>query len=267
MMANNIGFKKLLPIGAVFMMCWLGVAPAHAQIIVEDRDVKDQVEESGDEIIAAIEAANENRTDFEEGATTDYYADAIERLDTLIDALSHVDMEERDAEIFAELTNQDKAREDILAISTGVGSTFGLASISEKDFEDEDDTSDINAYLKRYGYLRPNQIFPLNEAFRNQLIDEHKALYFSDALVGAVDSSREARHNAYQALIVKAAATDDAHHALDINNALLIENGRNLALLIQLQAAQLSADTALLRAQTRSRESVSNIFGLRGATN
>jgi len=255
-MASNMIFKKVLSLGAILLMGWVYVPSANAQILTRDKDVEKIVED----ILEETENANEARTKFEDDKTDKYYKDAIERLDSLIDALSNIDSEARDPEIFSALTNQSPVREKILAVSAGAGTTYGLNSLP-------DGSANVEAYLKRYGYLTPDQLYPDNVAFNNQLSDEHKALYYSDAIIGEVDASRQARYDAYENLIVKASQSDDAHEALDINNALLIENGRNLALLIKLQTAQLSADTALLREQTRSRESTSNIFGLRGATN
>ncbi|MEP1229521.1 MAG: hypothetical protein ABJG88_02480 [Litorimonas sp.] len=266
-MRQKITLKNLLVTGFVSAAFILPAVSAQAQIIVRDNDVEDAVEEAEREIVRVIEEHDRVRTEFEDGKTSDYYTDAIERLDAVIDAMSHIESETRDDAIFTNLATQDEARTAILSISEGSGSTFGLASLTP-------DSGNLNDYLKRYGYLKPEELYPTtdsngnpvttNSALRNQLIDEQKALYYADALVGEVDAARQARYDAYEELSQKASVSDDIHKALDINNALLIENGRNLALLIHLQTAQLNNQSAQLRTQTRERETVSNIFGLRG---
>lgn len=241
------------------LVCIATTLPAQAQIIVRDNDVESAVEDAEEGIVEAINDRHQDRNDFEEGATTEYYEDAIERLNAVIDSLSHVAEEERDATIFESIDAQTDARAAVLQISEGNGTNFGLASLAETG-------GSIDTYLQRYGYLKPTEIYPSDESkgLRHQLIDEQKALYYADALVGEVDAARQARYDVYEDLLAKARASQDAHEALDINNALLIENGRNLALLIHLQTAQLSTNTAQLRNKTRERESTSNIFGLRG---
>jgi len=234
--------------------------PVHAQIIVRDNDVEDAVEDAEEAIVKAIDDRHAERKAFEDGTTTEFYNAAVQRLDKVIDALSYVGRDgERDAAIFDGISGQTDARAAILTVSEGEGTNFGFTSLPNGG-------GNIDEYIKRYGYLKPEEIYPSDETlgFRNQLIDEQKALYYADALVGEVDASRQARYDVYENLLAKAKVSDDAHEALDINNALLIENGRNLALLIHLQAAQLNTNTASLRNRTREREATSNIFGLRG---
>ena len=244
------------------LACVATTLPAQAQIIVRDNDVEDAVISAEEEIVAAINDRHAERKAFEEDFTDDYYEDAIERLNAVIDSLSIVAEEERDATLFEGVDAEDQtlSRTAILAVSEGLGTTFGLASLPDTDVDNMD------AYLSRYGYLKPTEIYPegTNLGLRNQLIDEQKALYYADALVGEIDSARQTRYDVYESLLLKAKNSDDVHEALDINNALLIENGRNLALLIHLQAAQLNTNTAQLRNKTRDREATANIFGLRG---
>lgn len=255
----NKNMKTLLVIGGLSLVTLATAFSAQAQIIVRDNHVEDAIDDFKDNLLEQDREIDQNRTDFETDFTQKYYEDAVERLDKIIDALSHVDdpAETRDDEIFTNLDSQDEAREDILALSIGDGTKFGLAGLPEGG-------GNIDTYLQRYGYLKPDELYPDNAAQRNELIDEQKALYYADALIGEVDAARQARYDAYEQLAEKAKATEDVHKALDINNALLIENGRNLALLIHLQTAQLNNQSAQLRNNTRGRETVSNIFGLRG---
>ena len=57
---------------------------------------------------------------------------------------------------------------------------------------------------------------------------------------------------------------DSMKGALEVNNALLLENGRNLALLIELQTAQLAAEGVSLKEKAQLQQNTASVFGSTG---
>ena len=92
----------------------------------------------------------------------------------------------------------------------------------------------------------------------------HQTLYAVDSITGETRLAREDRLKVYTELAEMSAQAVDMKGALEVNNALLLENGRNLALLIELQTAQLAAESVHLRDKSQSRQNTASIFGSTG---
>ena len=91
-----------------------------------------------------------------------------------------------------------------------------------------------------------------------------QTLYAVDSMTGETRVAREERLRVYDELANKASSAQDMKASLEVNNALLLENGRNLALLIELQTTQLAADGVLLREKAKGRQKVAALFGETG---
>lgn len=267
-MALFNSMRARLMSGAILIAAVAYSTSASAQIVVADvgtpsvisaitttgGTTTSAVNAQGSSIVSAINTHNTNRGNFESGATSQFYDDSRERLDKLINSLSHVDTDSRDNDLYASLDSQNTAREAILGLSDANGSNYGLSAMPATG-------GNIDTYLQRYAFLKPVELHPTNMAAQNHITDIQKALYYSESMVGEADAARQARYDVYQELATKAKSTDDAQAALEVNNALLVENGRNLALLIHLQTAQLNSDSAFLRDMMQERQMTSGLFG------
>jgi len=248
--------------------------PAHAQVLVRDIRTRSAVNDAGDKVERAIEDSDKARAKFESEEskkfydardkfetekTAEYYTDAVERLDKLINSLSHIDNDTRDTDLYTALDTSNTGREKNNELTEDT-SDFGIQLTSTAQ-------TDMENYLRRYGFFTAEEVYGSNPALENRLRDSETALYYSAAMVRNADNEKKNRFDAYTDLATRAQNVQDVKSALEVNNALLIENGRNLALLIQLQTAQLNADNSLLRDTIEKEHFVSRIFGTQAPTN
>lgn len=122
----------------------------------------------------------------------------------------------------------------------------------------------MKAYHESYRFLQPEELHPENQELQKEVRELQKTLYALDSITGETRLARKERLKVYTELADKSATAEDMKGALEVNNALLLENGRNLTLLIELQTAQLAAESEGLREKVRSRQSVANVFGSTG---
>ena len=139
----------------------------------------------------------------------------------------------------------------------GKGETFGLG-LPDKQ------TKPMLKYHQTYRFLQPEELHPENEELQRQVRELHKTLYALDSVTGETTLGKKQRLEVYTELAEKSAAAVDIKGSLEVNNALLLENGRNLALLIELQTVQLAAESVNLREKAHSQQSVASVFGATG---
>ena len=125
-------------------------------------------------------------------------------------------------------------------------------------------TEEMRDYHKTYRLIQPEDLHPDNEELQKQVRDLHQALYAVDSITAITSKARKDRESTYDELAEMSAQAVDMKGALEINNALLLENGRNLAMIIDLQTAQLAAESVNLRDKVQSRQTIANVFGATG---
>ena len=125
-------------------------------------------------------------------------------------------------------------------------------------------TKEMKDYHKTYRLIQPEELHPDNIELQKQVRDLHQALFTADSFTAIASEARKDRKSTYDELAELSAQAVDMKGALEVNNALLLENGRNLALLIDLQTAQLAAESVNLRDKVQSRQTIANVFGATG---
>lgn len=142
-------------------------------------------------------------------------------------------------------------------VTEGTAEVFGLGL-------PETPTEDMTRYHRTYRLLQPEELYPDNLELQRQTRDLHQTLFVVDGVTGATNKGRKERLEVYAGLAEMSAQAVDTKGALEVNNALLLENGRNLALLIELQTAQLAAESVKLKEKVQSQQSVASVFGAAG---
>ena len=125
-------------------------------------------------------------------------------------------------------------------------------------------TEEMKVYHKTYRLIQPEELHPDNIELQKQVRDLHQALFTADSFTAIASEARKDRESTYDELAELSAQAVDMKGALEVNNALLLENGRNLALLIDLQTAQLAAESVNLRDKAQSRQNIASVFGSTG---
>ena len=222
---------------------------AHAQIPVTD--------------VASIgqDAANFLQTAAHYGSQVAHYAEQIQKYEQQITQLQQ-EYDSITGIKFSDILNKSNLMNTSrLALGnafSGTSTQFGLGVPDTY-------TTEMNEYNARYSLLAPEELYPDNPTMQQQVRELQKTLYAVDAAVGEATANREQRLEIYSDLATKAASATDMKSALEVNNALLLENGRNLALLIELQSAQLSAESAQLRDQAKGKQVISSLFNKAGS--
>jgi len=266
-MTMTLNLRNKLAILVLTTAAIASAVPAQAQVLVRDirtrgavNDVKRAVDQNkaevntqGQAVKSAVDSSDTNRTNFETDEMAIYYDDAVERLDKVINSLSHIDNDTKDSDLYSAMDTSNTGREKINDLTEDT-SDFGIKLTSAAETE-------MANYIKRYGFFSAEELYSGNDALKNRLQDSETALYYSAAVVRDADNEKKNRFDAYTDLATRAQGVQDVKSALEVNNALLIENGRNLALLIQLQTAQLNADSSILRENIEKEHFVSRIFG------
>ena len=136
-----------------------------------------------------------------------------------------------------------------------------------------DAATGLAGYQSEYGLLASKSVHKDGSALAKELRHTYNALYMAETTAFLAHEAREARLTAYTNLETAAQNANSLREAIDVNNALLVENGRNLTTLIALQTADMNAQSAAVRRSVisdteRSRQlgvengqSISNVLG------
>jgi len=142
------------------------------------------------------------------------------------------------------------SRDDIATLRTDAESVFNGGTIS-----------DLSSYLKEYDLQSVDEIYDDNDELARGVLQLYHSAYNAESTVNTISQASADRLSRYDELLGNAKTATDLKTALDINNALLLENGKNLALLIDLQTAQLDAQAVQLRKEAQNRNAVTRTFG------
>lgn len=217
----------------------------------------------------------------------DHYEAEIVRLNNLIRAISHVNVESIDAvedtrgKIFALAEGDNVAyRKKVSDIRSGEGSgSENPLKMNLFGMDDDDEGGGIKLglqidastggpvkrYRKAYGFAEPEKLYKNNKSLQEHLEKLQAALYISEITVAELDSTRDKRLKAYDDLTKQAKDALTLAQSMEVNNAILLENGRNLAMLIEMQTIGLNAQASQLREASHARQSVTNTFGVEGS--
>ena len=253
----KLSVKVLMATGAALAGLAALAPVAHAQVGVYDSrneeeliEIKNRTED--------IKTNTNNIHEFQINDTRPHYEAELVRLNNMIRSLSHVtvdstaDDSDKRSDIFAKIEANTADRTRISSVRDGGTSNYGI----------EIGGSGVSSdYYSKYGWVAPSSIYT-DTGLRTQLEQLHNAMYFAEATAGEVDSTREARLNAYKELATLAEQSGNVKQSLELNNAILIENGRNLALLIEMQTAALNAKAAELRETAREQQAIADTFGV-----
>jgi len=270
-------FKTLLVAGVIG--CSGIASQAYAQIAVDDRDAGVFLERIEENTKKEYEAADKFRKD----NTTDHYKSQIEhydreiaRLNAVIESLGYysVDGEDDPTEVdpsdavFEALDESTAARQAVQAAAVGESSEFGIMiegfneSLVEGVVPDGLVSGDgPEDFLQEFGLTAPNVIYSGNEQSQKNLSRKYSSLYFANTVAGESNVGREQRLQVYDQLITQASDAGDLQEAIRVQNAILLENGRNLALLIDLQTAQLNSQTVNMMESTADANAPGYMFG------
>lgn len=254
-------------------------SPAYAQISVEDRDSNDLLEQIRDQDEEEYEDAKE----FRDNDITDHYESQIEhydreikRLNAMIAALGYhsVDGEDDPAEKdgteepFDALEPTGDARTAVQAAADGDSTEFGIMIDGfEEGLLDSVGLGGLgggdgpSAFRAEFGLAAPDKLYPENEQLAKGVQRTYSSLYFAQTVAGEANKGRTERLEAYDNLLELAKSSKDLQTALRVQNAILLENGRNLALLIDLQTAALNATSVEVNQVASSTNETESMFG------
>lgn len=145
------------------------------------------------------------------------------------------------------------ARSRIRNIYTGVNEDFGLGLPTIP-------SESMLRYSREYQFTKPAGLYT-DEAAQKAYKASLDAAYVVDSTTHSMQKASEERFRIYEDIMANKGASSDQKSELEIMNALLVENGRNLATLIDLQTAALAADGAQLRKYLDQQQAVSSMFG------
>ena len=257
---------KTAALSAVFLLAFSPVALA--QIGVKDVDVKrllEYIKEINDDIkeeAVKIDGRLETSNKFEQDDTKPHYKAEIARLNAQLESLGYHTVNSSD--VSAPITRADytwldsstAGREAIKTLprSDHQDQAYSLASINSATVRVGGQcvaATPLAKYLCEYGLAPATDMYPKNPDLERSMTNLYSALYLADTTVGLVDQARPDRDAVYEQLMTEAHSAADLREVMEVQNAILLENGRNLALLINLQTAQLNSDAAQLRKNAR----------------
>jgi len=276
-------FSTLKAAAAAAALLVAGLAqPAMAQVTTDDNTAQEWLEriskglgEKGDTDGGSLQGKMDKVNKFDENETKQHFADQIKhyekevaRLDAMIEAMGFNKVEGEDNAQSAVASEKIAQAFDLISNTTDVRKKITNARQAEGEpvfgmpyGDGEGGLTIPEAYYAKYGILKPEEVFTDNEILQYNLAQLQGALYLSDATVAEVDKSRELRFQTYVDLLEKTKEAEDLHTTMQINNAIMLENGRNLALLIDLQTANLNNGAAILRKETKKRQITAETFG------
>jgi len=270
-------FKTLLVASVIGCSGFAG--QAYAQIAVDDRDAGVFLERIEENTKKEHEAADKFRKD----NTTDHYKSQIEhydreieRLNALITSLGYYSVE---GDELKEKKGSDTAFENLNTSTDSRTAVQNAAEGKSKEFGimlDGFDSTFVEkipvlgglvsgsgpvAFRKEFGLTAPDVIYAGNEQSQKSLSRKYSSLYFANTVAGESNVGRKERLKVYDDLITRAKEAGDIQEAIRVQNAILLENGRNLALLIDLQTAQLNSQTVNMMDSTADANAPAYMFG------
>lgn len=284
--------KTVMAAGTALMAMVALPQAAHAQVGVFDSRALDELIEIKDNTFATQEDTDKIQ-DFHLDKTAKHYDAEIARLDAMIQMMSHrkvnssggiVDdaggANDKRSDIFDKLATSNGKRQDIREIAGKRAADHGLIVGQSGGFSlgnlvgnllggGSSVPAEMKDYYKTYGLIDPALIHKGNDTQTLNLLQMHSAMFISDELVQNVAKEADNRHKVYEDLLVLAKQSKDIKTSLEVNNALLIENGRNLATLIDMQTIALNAQSAEMRMGAQQRQQTADLLGVenQGAVN
>lgn len=270
MSMSNYKFKSLLV--ASVISCTGFADQAYGQISVEDRDAGVLLEDIRDDARDAYEATDNFRDEdvrphYE--SQIEHYDREIARLNAMIQSLGYysVDGESdpskragREA-IFTPLDQTTNARVAVQAAAEGESTEFGIVIDGFDGGGGISGGSGPSAFRTEFGLGAPSTIYEDNEQSQKNLTRKYSSLYFANTVAGESNIGREGRLKVYNDLLEEAKSAEDLQATMRIQNAILLENGRNLALLIDLQTAQLNSQTVTMMESATNANAPGYMFG------
>lgn len=261
-------------------------SPAYAQITVEDRDANALLEQIRDQ----DKEEYKDVKGFRDKEITDHYKSQIEhydreiaRLNATITSLGYYSVNDKDAPQekeglktpFEKLKPTKAARTAVQDATEGKSSEFGImidgfqATLSEGGgiggaiggLTGGGGGPGARAFRKEYGLAAPEKLYPENEQLAKGVQRMYSSLYFAQTVAGEANKGRKERLKAYDDLLELAQDSKDLQTALRVQNAILLENGRNLALLIDLQTASLNAESMSVNQAASASNGTESMFG------
>ena len=240
--------RYLSSISITIGLCGLA-GSAHAQIAVIDWRAIIQ------------DAQNFAKTQTHYGSQISHYAEQIKKYEEQISQLER-EYDSITGIKFSQLFDLDVhgAASRVLLTNAieGRAKKFGIVGLPDTP------TEEMRDYHKTYRLIQPEDLHPDNEELQKQVRELHEAVFLADSFTAIASEARKDRESTYDELAELSAQAVDMKGALEVNNALLLENGRNLALLIDLQTAQLAAESVNLRDKAQSRQNIASVFGSTG---
>jgi len=250
---------------------------AHAQVIgvtdVAAERILQDIDDNTDTIEDKLETANKFATE----KTEPYYKHELARLDRMIELLGHYEVSEdgktlsaseknRITELYKSRDGDLDNREAVSDASKGESEQFAIivkSGDSGSPFSSKAGVTGggpLQKYMTAHNFTVPEEIF--KDATKKIHIEKlYSALYMAEVTAGEVNEGRENRLEIYKDLSEKSKAAKDMRQALEINNAIQLENGRNLAMLINLETAQLNAQSVNLRQTAQTKQGKTDLFG------
>lgn len=262
-------------------------APAFAQVTTDDRDAQGLLEQIRDTNREDRDYNKDIRNEarkFRDDHIEKHYEEQIKhherqlkRLNAMIDSFGYWKIDgdklkddpkiegEAKKDAFDILADSTKARDAVHAAGEGKSPEFGIIF----DGFNKDGLGGTNfgasypaKFRKALGLQAPSEIYGNDSGSHGENLTRlYSSLYMASTVANEAHNGRKERLKVYSDLLTKAKATDDLQTELRVQNAILLENGRNLALLIDLQTAQLNAETAQLASLARSKNVPESMFG------
>jgi len=274
-------FKTLLV--ASVIGCSGFASQSYAQISVEDRDagvLLERIEENTKKENEAADKFRKEDTSEHYKSQIEHYDREIERLNALITSLGYFsvdgenDPEEvtKDNEILSMvLEKSDGARDAVQEAAEGKSTQFGI-SVGEFNGSGlgagfTDGLGDGSAagpadFLAEFGLSSPDALYEENPQSQKSLARKYNSLYLANTVAGEANLGRTTRLEVYDELITKALEAKDVQTAMRVQNAILLENGKNLALLIDLETANLNAQSISILESVERDNAPGYLFGV-----
>lgn len=275
-----MSFSKLKMVLAVSV---LGMAafstPAFAQVTTDDRDSQKFLEhirnDARDFRNDEIEPHYEDQIEHHE-TQVEHYEREIKRLNSMIESLGYWKStdnsdplkEENPSELaFDDVGRSTEARTAVQTAGNGtdpdeIGIVFTAFSGDASGGITGLGGGAPDEFRETLGLHKPTDLYPgENNVFASNLARKYSSVYLANSVAGESHKGRQGRLEVYTNLLTRAKAAGNLREELRVQNAILLENGRNLALLIDLQTAQLNAQTVELTNATVVSQLPREMFG------
>jgi len=281
---------SILKLKAALAVTIIGVvglsSPAFAQVTTDDRDAQGLLEQIRDinreirDTNDEIKTLQENARDFRNDETKPHYEREVKRLNSMIESLgywksadnSDPTKEDNPSEVaFDDLETSIDARTAVQTAGDGTDSNKVGIVFTAYSGADGNLGGGIGAggtapnpdqFREALGLHKPEVLYPGdNNVLASNLARQYSSVYLANSVAGESHKGREARLEVYTNLLTRAKAAGNLREELRVQNAILLENGRNLALLIDLQTAQLNAQTVEMTNATIESQLPREMFG------